>query len=211
MSDRPVNPSPPTRDVVAIGSAIVDVLSHTDDGFLSAHGLEKGSMLLVDAERSDAIYDATGTAIEASGGSAANTAAGVASFGGTVGFIGKVRDDQLGEVFAHDIKAIGVDYAGSPATSGPSTARCLVLVTADAQRTMCTYLGAAGNLGPDDVDEALVSSAQVVYAEGYLWDAPPPRRRSSEPSTSPTGPVAAPPSPCPTASASTGSAPSSWT
>lgn len=173
MSDLPTDPIPPTRAVVAIGSAIVDVLVHTDDAVLVEHGLEKGSMMLVDAARSDELYAALAPGIEASGGSAANTAAGIASFGGSVGFIGRVRDDQLGDVFAHDITAIGVDYEGTPAIEGPSTARCLVMVTPDAQRTMCTYLGAAGGLGPDDVDESFVASAEVVYAEGYLWDAPP--------------------------------------
>jgi sugar/nucleoside kinase (ribokinase family) len=162
----------PTRDVVAIGSAIVDVLAQVPEDFLTTQDLAKGSMALVDLARSDALYDAMPSGLEASGGSAANTAAGVGSLGGTVGFVGKVRDDQLGKVFAHDIRAIGVDYVTTPAIEGAATARCLVLVTPDAQRTMCTYLGAAATLEPSDVDPAFVASAEVVYAEGYLWDAP---------------------------------------
>ncbi len=160
-------------DVVAIGSAIVDVLSQSTDEFLESQGLDKGAMALIDADRADELYAAMGPGVEASGGSAANTAAGVASFGGRAGFIGKVRDDQLGDVFAHDITAIGVKYSTAPATEGLPTARCLVLVTPDAQRTMSTFLGVAGSLGVDDVDDGLVAEASVVYAEAYLWDAPP--------------------------------------
>ena len=162
-----------THDVIAIGSAIVDVLSSSTDSFLSEQGLDKGAMALIDGDRAEILYKAMGPGTEASGGSAANTAAGVASFGGRAGFVGKVRDDQLGTVFTHDIRSIGVDFVTSPATDGFSTARCLVLVTPDAQRTMSTFLGIAGSLAPEDVDEAFVSGATVVYAEGYLWDAPP--------------------------------------
>lgn len=171
MTD-PATPTDPSRDVVALGSAIVDVLAQVPDAFLESHELVKGSMALVDLARSDELYAAMPTGLEASGGSAANTAAGVGSLGGSVGFIGKVRDDQLGKVFTHDIRAIGVDFDTPPAPEGAATARCLVLVTPDAQRTMGTYLGAASSLAPADVDEAFVASAAIVYAEGYLWDAP---------------------------------------
>jgi sugar/nucleoside kinase (ribokinase family) len=129
-------------------------------------------MTLVDAEESEAIYAAMGPAVEASGGSAANTAAGVASFGGAAAFVGKVRDDQLGAVFSHDIRAVGVEFGTPPATDGPATARCLVVVTPDAQRTMSTYLGAATGLSAADIDEDLVARSQVTYLEGYLWDPP---------------------------------------
>lgn len=159
-------------DVVALGSAIVDVLGTTDDGELERRGLVKGSMALVDEDRAHELYGGMGPALEMSGGSAANTVAGVASFGGSAAFIGKVRDDQLGEVFTHDIRAVGVAYDTPPATSGPSTARCLVFVTDDAQRTMTTYLGAATGLRPDDVDADLVAAARYTYLEGYLWDPP---------------------------------------
>ncbi|MGI8686650.1 MAG: adenosine kinase [Acidimicrobiales bacterium] len=162
----------PSLDVVALGSAIVDVLAAADDADLDARGLVKGTMALVDDTRADELYAGMGPAVEASGGSAANTMAGVASFGGSAAFIGKVRDDQLGEVFAHDIRAVGVAYATAAATAGPATARCLVFMTPDAQRTMTTYLGAATGLGPDDVDTQVVASARYTYLEGYLWDPP---------------------------------------
>lgn len=162
----------PDLDVVAIGSAIVDVLARTTDDFIVDHDLVKGSMALVDLATSDALYSDLSAGVEASGGSAANTAAGLASLGGRVGFIGRVCNDQLGKVFTHDISAIGVNSSTTVATEGPATARCLVMVTPDAERTMCTYLGAAGTLEPADVDEAFVASAAVLYAEGYLWDAP---------------------------------------
>jgi sugar/nucleoside kinase (ribokinase family) len=162
----------PTLDVVAVGSAIVDVLAGADDTMLDSLGLVKGTMALVDAERADALYASMGPAVEVSGGSAANTAAGVASFGGDAAFMGKVRDDQFGAVFSHDIRAVGVEFSTSPAVTGPATARCLVLVTPDAQRTMSTYLGAATGLGPGDIDEDLVARARFTYVEGYLWDPP---------------------------------------
>lgn len=164
--------SPAAHDVLAIGNAIVDVLSHADDDFLDRHGLTKGAMTLVDADRAAALYAAMGPGVEVSGGSAANTAAGIASFGGKAAFIGKVRDDQLGEVFSHDIRAAGVSFASAPAAQGEPTGRCLILVTPDAQRTMQTFLGAGGGLGPEDVDEALVAASRVTYLEGYLWDPP---------------------------------------
>ena len=162
----------PTFDVVALGSAIVDVLATAHDADLEARGLVKGTMALVDAARADELYAAMGPAVEVSGGSAANTVAGVASFGGSAAFMGKIRDDQLGAVFAHDIRAVGVAYQTAPAASGPATARCLVFVTPDAQRTMTTFLGAATRLGPDDVDTAVVAAARYTYLEGYLWDPP---------------------------------------
>ncbi len=165
MSDRNI-------DVVAIGNAIVDVLSHAEDAFLDANGLDKGIMSLVDAERAEKLYGAMGPAVEISGGAAANTAAGVASLGGRAGFIGKVSNDQLGGIFRHDIRAAGVRFESSPSLSGVSTARCLIFVTPDAQRTMNTYLGACLELGPADIDADLVGHAQVTYLEGYLWDPP---------------------------------------
>jgi sugar/nucleoside kinase (ribokinase family) len=159
-------------DVLTIGNAIVDVFSQTDDGFLDRHGLTKGSMTLVDGERAEAIYDDMGPGVEVSGGSAANTAAGVAALGASAAFIGKVRDDQLGHVYRHDLRAFGVDFdVPSAAADDPDpTARSLILVTPDAQRTMNTNLGIAIRLSEDDVDDALVESSSIVFAEGYLWD-----------------------------------------
>ena len=161
-----------TLDVVGIGNAMVDVLARADDAFLDAHGLVKGAMTLVDAERGDALYDAMGPGVEISGGSAANTMAGIAALGGRGAFIGKVRDDRLGRVFGHDIRAAGVRFDTPPAAGGAATARCLVIVTPDAQRTLCTYLGACVELGPEDVEAALVAAAEITYLEGYLWDPP---------------------------------------
>src|SRR5690242_6851960 len=159
----------PSLDVLGIGNAIVDVLTQADDAFVERHGLVKGTMALVDAARAEALYHAMGAGIEMSGGSAANTMAGIASLGGRGAYIGKVRDDLLGEVFTHDIRAIGVRYETPPATEGPATARCLILVTPDAQRTMNTFLGAGAGLAPEDVDRDLVAAAQVTYLEGYLF------------------------------------------
>jgi sugar/nucleoside kinase (ribokinase family) len=160
-----------TLDVLGIGSAIVDVIAHADDAFLEAHGMTKGSMQLVFSEEdAHRVYASLPPTIEASGGSCANTMAGLASFGGRGAFVGIVRDDQLGEVFTHDLRAIGVEYGVPPATEGPSTARCMVVVTPDAQRTMTTYLGAASGLTPSHIDPDLVARASVVYLEGYLWD-----------------------------------------
>jgi sugar/nucleoside kinase (ribokinase family) len=159
-------------DVLGIGNAIVDVLSHADESVLERHGMAKGTMTLIDADAAEGVYADMGPAVEVSGGSCANTVAGAASLGARVAYVGKVRDDELGRIFAHDIRAAGVHFATPPATEGPSTARCLVLVTADAQRTMGTYLGACTGLGPEDIDEALVASAAVTYLEGYLWDPP---------------------------------------
>ncbi len=159
-------------DVVGIGNAIVDVIGHSDIGFLNRHKLTKGGMTLLDEDRADFIYADMGPGVEISGGSAANTVAALAALGSRAAFIGKVRDDQLGEVFAHDIRSVGVKFETSPATSGPSTARCLVIVTPDAKRTMGTYLGACVELVPDDIDAEVVGKADVTYLEGYLWDSP---------------------------------------
>src|SRR3954452_21404340 len=162
----------PTLDVLTFGNAIVDVLATSDEATLERFSLDKGSMRLCTEDEAAAIYEAMGPAVEKSGGSAANTAVGVASLGGSAAFIGKVRNDQLGEVFAHDIRAAGVGFASTPATSGLPTGRCLILITGDAQRTMNTFLGTAGVLSADDVDEALVASAAVTYVEGFLWEQP---------------------------------------
>ena len=159
-------------DVVGIGNALVDVLSQEGDAFLAAQGLIKGAMQLVDEARARELYAAMGPAVEVSGGSAANTIVGVASFGGRAHYVGKVRDDQLGEVFSHDLRAVGVGYSTPAATSGPSTGRCLIVVTPDAQRTLTTYLGASSQLGPADVDKGLIERAGILYLEGYLFDPP---------------------------------------
>jgi sugar/nucleoside kinase (ribokinase family) len=160
-----------TLDVVGIGNAIVDVIASADDAFLEQHGMTKGSMMLIDEERAEAIYAAMGAAIVTSGGSAGNTIAGIASLGGKTGFIGRVHEDDLGRAYRHDITAAGATFSTPAATDGPATARCLILVTPDAQRTMNTFLGACVNLGPGDIDAALVRSARVTYLEGYLYDA----------------------------------------
>jgi sugar/nucleoside kinase (ribokinase family) len=159
-------------DVLGIGNAIVDVIARTDDDFLVRQDMRKGTMQLIDEPRAASIYDAMGPAVEVSGGSAANTIVGVASLGGRAAFVGKVKDDELGRVFAHDIRAAGVAFATPPASAGPSTARCYVLVTPDGERTMNTFLGAAQDLHPNDIDPDAVAAAQIVYLEGYLWDPP---------------------------------------
>ncbi len=163
---------PLNYDVIGIGNAIVDVLVETDESFLAAHALEKGAMTLVEGERSAELYEAMPPGLEMSGGSAANTMAGFASLGGRGAYIGKVRDDQLGEVFRHDIRAAGVAFSTAPLTAGPATARCLIFVTPDAQRTMQTFLGASVELTAADVPEELIASGQITYLEGYLWDRP---------------------------------------
>ncbi|MDE2337235.1 MAG: adenosine kinase [Alphaproteobacteria bacterium] len=157
-------------DVVGIGNAIVDVLSKTDDAFLQNNGIRKGAMTLIEAAQAEALYDKMGTAVEVSGGSAANTAAALASLGSKAGFIGKVAHDQLGSVFRHDIRATGVTFETSPLVKGVPTARCMILITPDAQRTMNTYLGACVYLSPEDLDEEMITGAQVTYLEGYLFD-----------------------------------------
>jgi len=160
-------------DVVGIGNALVDVLSHAEEEFLIKHDLVKGAMTLIEADRAEALYDVMGPGIEMSGGSAGNTMAGLASLGAKGAFVGKVRDDQLGRVFAHDLRAMGVEFkTPMGAENSEPTGRCLVLVTPDAERTMNTYLGAATGLTAGDIDEAQIASAQVTYMEGYLWDRP---------------------------------------
>ncbi|MFM8679675.1 MAG: adenosine kinase [Alphaproteobacteria bacterium] len=159
-------------DVVGLGNAIVDVIARTDDAFLARHGLAKGAMTLVDAARADQLYADMGPAIEASGGSAANTMVGVAALGGSAGYMGRVFADQLGQVFRHDINAAGVRFDTPAAREGEPTARCLVFVTPDAQRTMQTHLGACVDFGPGDVDPVQIGAARIVYLEGYLWDRP---------------------------------------
>ena len=159
-------------DVLGIGNAIVDVIARAEDDFLVAQGMNKGTMALIDEVRAQAIYAAMGPAIESSGGSAANTIVGVASFGARAAFVGKVKDDELGRSFVHDIRAAGVAFDTKPATAGPSTARSYIMVTPDGERTMNTFLGAAQDLRPADIDEGQVASAAVTYLEGYLWDPP---------------------------------------
>ena len=159
-------------DVLGIGNAIVDVLARADDDFLVAHGMNKGSMALIDEDRATKIYAAMGPAVEISGGSAANTIVGVAGFGARAAFVGKVRDDDLGRIFGHDIRAAKVGFDTRPATSGPSTARSYILVTPDGERTMNTYLGAAQDLQSVDIDTETVAASAITYMEGYLWDPP---------------------------------------
>ncbi|MEX2221772.1 MAG: adenosine kinase [Candidatus Rokuibacteriota bacterium] len=151
---------------------MVDVLSQAGEALLARQGLVKGTMHLVDEARAGEIYGAMGPGVEMSGGSAANTMVGVASFGGRAHYVGKVRDDQLGEVFDHDLRATGVGYDTPRATTGPPTGRCLILVTPDAQRTMSTFLGASVRLGPADIDKRLVTHGKILYLEGYLFDPP---------------------------------------
>jgi sugar/nucleoside kinase (ribokinase family) len=161
-----------TYDVVGIGNAIVDIIGRCSDAFLTEHGATKGHMRLVDAETVVSLYKAMGPAIEISGGSAANTMAGIASFGGKAGFIGKVADDELGRIFGHDIRAVGVTFQTPPTTGGNPTARSLILVTPDGERTMNTFLGVSPELDHGEVDANLVAAAKVVYLEGYLFDRP---------------------------------------
>jgi sugar/nucleoside kinase (ribokinase family) len=159
-------------DVVGIGNALVDVIAHADDSFIGRHELVKGSMTLVDTDRALYLYRALGGAVEMSGGSAANTMCGVASFGGTAAYIGKVSDDELGQVFGHDCRAVGVQFRpGAPSADTP-TGRCIIVVTPDAQRTMNTYLGVSSLLGPSDIDPYTVALGDVLYMEGYLYDRP---------------------------------------
>jgi len=163
-------------DVIGVGNAIVDVLAQTDDAFLDRNNLDKGMMTLIDTDRARELYKNMGPGIEVSGGSAANTIAGLASLGGTGAYIGKVRNDQLGGVFSHDIRAAGVDFRSWPAKEGPPTARCLIFVTPDAQRTMQTYLGISVELSSDDIDPEAIGSAKITYLEGYLFDKPEAKR-----------------------------------
>jgi sugar/nucleoside kinase (ribokinase family) len=159
-------------DVTAIGNAIVDVIAQAEDSLLAQHNLPKGAMNLIDAETAQKLYAIMGPGKEASGGSAGNTIAGIAALGGKTAYIGKVAADQLGEVFTHDIRAVGVTYDTKPLVGGLPTARSLIFVTPDAQRTMQTFLGATTQLGPEDVNMDYITSSKVVYLEGYLWDQP---------------------------------------
>ncbi|WP_223262770.1 adenosine kinase [Sphingobium sp. SCG-1] len=167
--------TPAQYDVIAIGNAIVDVIAREDDAFLATHALTKGAMQLLDAETAEFLYDAMGSAVEISGGSAANTLAGMAAFGKSCAFIGQVRDDQLGQVFAHDIRALGIAFDTPVRTQEPPTARCLIMVTPDAQRTMNTYLGASQFLPALALDKTTIQAAKILYLEGYLWDPEEPR------------------------------------
>jgi sugar/nucleoside kinase (ribokinase family) len=162
---------PDLYDVAAIGNAIVDVIAPATDEFLAAHGLDKGAMMLVDPAQSAALYARMAAGVEASGGSAANSIAGLASFGGRGAFMGKVADDKLGEVFAHDMRAIGATFENTPLIGGPATAVSMINVTPDAQRTMCTYLGASVEFTDSDVVPSVIEGAKIVYLEGYLFDA----------------------------------------
>ncbi len=157
-------------DVAAIGNAIVDVIAQANDAFLDAESLAKGSMMLIDEDRAHQLYGRMGPGLETSGGSAGNTVAGVASLGGAAAYVGKVAKDQLGEVFAHDMRSIGVTFDTAPLAAGPATARSLINVTGDGQRTMCTFLGASTELTPADVDPKIIEAAQILYLEGYLFD-----------------------------------------
>lgn len=162
--------TPKPYDVVAIGNAIVDVLAFCDDAFITAQEMRKGTMQLIDAPRAEQLYNAMGQATEVSGGSAANTLAGMADLGAKTAFIGKVNTDELGKIFRHDMNAIGVEFNTPVATNGVPTARCLIAVTGDGQRTMNTFLGAAGEIHTDDVDVNLIQQAKIFYGEGYMWD-----------------------------------------
>ena len=157
-------------DTTCIGNAIVDVISRIDDDFLEAEGLVKNSMNLIDEARAENLYAKMGSAVEISGGSAGNTAAGIASLGGRSNYVGKVCSDQLGAIFAHDIQAMGVTFETAKSEDGAATARSFILVTPDAHRTMNTYLGACIELGPDDINPEMIAASEVTYMEGYLWD-----------------------------------------
>lgn len=159
-------------DVLTVGNAIVDIISRCDDRFLIENAITKGAMNLIDAERAERLYAMMGPAVEASGGSAGNTAAGVANFGGRAAYFGKVASDQLGEIFTHDIRAQGVHFQTKPGDTRPPTARSMIFVTEDSERSMNTYLGACVEFGPDDVESEVVAQSKVTYFEGYLWDPP---------------------------------------
>ncbi len=163
---------PESLDLLVLGNAIVDLIARTDESFLAAQGVPKGAMQLIDEARAEELFAAMGQTTVVSGGSGSNTAAGAAILGAKTGFVGKVRDDELGGLFAHDLRATGVRFDVAAATEGPATARCFILVTPDGERTMNTYLGACQGLTPADVDEATAASARTIYLEGYLWDPP---------------------------------------
>src|SRR5204863_850581 len=162
--------TPAKYDVLGIGNAIFDVLVQTDEAFLAAHGMSKGGMALIDEARATAIYRDMGPATEMSGGSAANTIVGLANFGARTAYVGKVKDDQIGRLYVHDIRAAGVAFETAPATVGPATGCSYILVTPDGERTMNTYLGAAQELTPADIDPAQIAASHITYLEGYLWD-----------------------------------------
>src|ERR1700710_2647744 len=157
-------------DVLGIGNAIFDVLVQADEGFLAAHGMTKGGMALIDEARAAAIYHDMGQATEMSGGSAANTIVGIANLGARAAYVGKVRDDQIGRLYTHDIRAAGVAFETKPALDGPATGCSYILVTPDGERTMNTYPGPAQELVPADIDSAQVAASGIIYLEGYLWD-----------------------------------------
>lgn len=163
---------PTDLHVVGVGNAIVDVLAQADDAFLAAHSIPKGGMMLIDEARATEIYEHMAPGVEISGGSAANSAACIASLGGKAGFVGKVARDNLGDVFRHDLRSLGVRFDASPLENGPGTARSLINLTPDAQRSMTTYLGAAAFVSPDDIDEAMVETAAITFFEGYLFEEP---------------------------------------
>ena len=165
----------PRYDVIAIGNAIVDVMATCEDDLIDELDLAKGGMTLVDTERAKELYDAMGRATEISGGSAANTLAGMAALGAQCAFVGQVANDQLGDIFAHDIRAVGIDFDTAPRDGDPPTARCLIFVTPDGERTMNTFLGASQYLPPAALDDELIASAGILYLEGYLWDPEEPR------------------------------------
>lgn len=163
---------PAKYDVVGVGNALVDVIAHAEDTFIESEGLVKGSMTLIESERAVSLYQVMGISVEMSGGSAANTMCGIASLGGRAAYIGKVADDELGDVFAHDLRAVGVAFHPGRPEGVMKTGRCLIFVSPDAQRTMNTYLGMSSFLHPDDLDENVIADAQVTYLEGYLFDRP---------------------------------------
>lgn len=167
------DPSAPRFDVVGIGNALVDVLSTEDDAFLDEHGMAKGGMTLIDTDRAEAIYAAMGERTEASGGSAANTMSGIASFGGRAAYIGRVKDDDLGAAFSHDLNSLGVHFSADRAVEGDPTGRCMIIVTPDGERTLNTYLGASATLSPDHLDLELIRAGQITFLEGYLFDRAP--------------------------------------
>lgn len=162
--------SAPRFDILGIGNAIVDVLSKTEDDFLVSEGLHKGSMNLIDTERANYLYSKMGPAIEASGGSAGNTIFGIASLGGHPAYFGKVADDQLGHIFTHDMRSLGAHFESKPLINSAPTARSMILITPDGERTMNTYLGACVELSEQDIDEDVVANSGITYMEGYLWD-----------------------------------------
>ena len=161
-----------TLDVIGVGNAIVDVLAKADDAFLATHSIPKGGMILIDEDQAKTIYGDMAAGVEISGGSAANSIACIASLGGKGGFVGKVSGDALGDIFRHDLRSLGVEFDTKPLEDGPGTGRCLVNVTPDAQRSMTTFLGAAGFVSPDDIDDSQIARAEITFFEGYLFEQP---------------------------------------